>query len=231
MENLNNGKFIIIEGADGTGKTTQLKKIADYCIKLKKEVKILDFPQYENFWGKMIGRFLRGEFGELDNVNPYLISPIYALDQGEASSKIKTWLDKGYIVLSNRYLTSSMAHQTAKFEGETEKERYLSWLMEMGYNQLGLIKEHITIVLDVETKISIKNAKKAYERKSFYMKDKDIAEESKYHQKKSRNMYQELSNRFDWWHRIECMGKNGNLLTIEEVHKKVLKTLYSNNIL
>jgi dTMP kinase len=114
-ENMNKGRFIIIEGTDGAGKTTQLGLLKTWLENKGYKTKTLDFPQYQEFWGSLVGRFLAGEFGTLDEVDPYLASPLYMLDQSTQSKNIRKWLKQGYFVLSNRYVTSSMGHQTAKF--------------------------------------------------------------------------------------------------------------------
>ncbi|MCA9385091.1 hypothetical protein KC717_00420 [Candidatus Dojkabacteria bacterium] len=215
------GKFIIIEGTDGSGKTTQLEELKDYLETQGTTVKVIDFPQYEEFWGSMVGRFLSGEFGKLEDVNPYIIAPAYMLDQATQSKNIIEWINKGYIVLSNRYVTSSMAHQTCKFSNTEEQNKFLSWLTEAAYNHIGLIKEDITIVLSADPKISKELAQQSKHRKTNYTRGIDIAEDHESHISDSAHMYKSLCERFDTWHLIDCMN-DSKIDSIENIHKKIV---------
>ena len=122
------GKFIVIEGTDGSGKTTQFNLLKR---RLKKEgVKLLvtDFPRYyESVWGKMVGEFLTGKYGKFDEVHPYLVVLPYMIDQYTWSRDFgKPWLEKGGVILSNRYFTSNV-HQIAKMKTRAQK-KYRNWL-------------------------------------------------------------------------------------------------------
>lgn len=231
MDHTKVGKFIIIEGTDGAGKTTQLTLLKDWLEKKGYKTKTLDFPQYNQFWGSMVGRFLNGDFGELNNINPYLASLPYLLDQSTQSIYIKKWIQEGYIVLSNRYVTSSMGHQTAKFltkkdiKLNTEANHYLEWLEKAAYEEIGLVREDMTIVLYVDPEVTIKLSRKAMLRKS-YAKARDIAEEDKLHQILSARTFQYLSKRFTNWKLINCMIKN-QIDSIPNIHKKVLEVVNS----
>lgn len=218
------GKFIIIEGTDGSGKTTQLGLLKECLEKNGKKVKTLDFPQYEEFWGKTVGRFLKGDFGELDEVNPYLASLPYMLDQSSQSKQLNEWLDSGYTVLSNRYVTSSMAHQTCKFKEEKEQDEYLSWLTHAAYEELGLVKEDVTIVLYALPEISKTLSQESRARKSNYTSGKDIAEDHENHIKDSAEMYTKLCDVYESWDLINCM--NGNEIdSIGNIHQMIIRKL------
>ncbi len=215
------GKFIIIEGTDGSGKTTQLTLLKKWLEDQGIKTKTLDFPQYDEFWGKMVGRYLRGEFGELDDVNPYLPSVLFLLDQASQSRKINKWLKEGYFVLSNRYVQSSMAHQTAKFKGEKEQRDYLSWLEEGAFKELGLVPEDLTVVLYANPDILKELSLKSRVRKKSYTITKDIAEDHKTHQQDSSKMYVKLCKDKATWELLNCMDEEGKLLAIDLIHEKV----------
>lgn len=116
------GKLVVIDGTDGSGKATQTRKLLSYFAKQKIPYKYIDFPRYyTSFHGKMVGRFLAGEFGSRDTANPYLASLTYAMDRLTARDELVDWLDEGDIIIANRYTTSNFAFQGArvpKEEGE-----------------------------------------------------------------------------------------------------------------
>jgi dTMP kinase len=227
----NKGKFIVIEGTDGSGKTTQLKLLANFLKAKSVSHQILDFPQYDSFWGKIIGKFLRGEFGELDEVSPYLIQPFYMLDQASKASDIEKWKSTGDIILANRYITSSMAHQTSKLP-KGERETFLKWMTEAGYNRLKVAKEDLVIVLYIPVKTSMELAqnKNSKARKSYALLGREIAEEDYAHQKKSGDMYLELSRKYSHWRLINCINEKEELKSIEEIHDEIVKVLADEGI-
>src|SRR3989344_2308491 len=114
MKDAKKGKIIVIEGGDGSGKATQSKLLIEYLEKNSIPHAYLDFPNYSSFYGKLVGKFLRGEFGDLDSVSPYLASLTFALDRLSSKDTIENHLKAGKIVVMNRYATSNMAHQGSK---------------------------------------------------------------------------------------------------------------------
>jgi dTMP kinase len=220
-----NGKFIIFEGTDGSGKTTQFNLTKEYLEGKGHKVKTLDFPRYGEFWGQLLGRFLSGEFGELEDVDPYIITPIYLLDQVSQNNNIRSWLEEGYIVMSNRYVTSNMAHQSAKISDPVKREQFLSWFKRACYSELNAVKEDMTIVLYASPEVTVKNALKDFDRKQNYTNGKlDIAEMNTHHQISSAQMYFELSHKIPTWNLIDCM-KEEKMDTIENVQKKIVKLI------
>src|SRR5476649_976963 len=111
------GKFIVIEGSDGVGKKTQADLLIKMFRRIGKQVVFYDFPQYEkSFFGQMVAKYLNGDFGDVGDVSPHLISVLYAGDRFEAAEHIRHDLNKGKIVISNRYTQSNMAFQAAKLK-------------------------------------------------------------------------------------------------------------------
>lgn len=220
------GKFIVIEGIDGAGKTTQLGLLKTWLEEEHgKNVETLDFPQYGEFWGKLAGRFLNGEFGELDQVSPYLASLPYFLDQASRAGKIRTALEAGKWVLSNRYLSSSLIHQTSRIAGESAKADFRAWLTEAAYTHAGLFKEDAVIALYVDPAVSIENARKARERKAAaYAKDRDIAEENFQHFIDTAAEVIKACELYPHWRLVDCMEgdePSRALMSIDQVQQKV----------
>jgi len=226
---LKKGKLIVIDGADGSGKGTQTKKLLGYLKKTKLKNKYITFPRYyTSFHGKHVGRFLTGEFGGNNEVSPYLSSLAFALDRLHARDEIVEWLQDGNLVVADRYVTASMAHQGSKMPPRKRKV-FVNWLYDMEYKEHKLPKEDLVLYLYVPVKISQKLLEKKGLRK--YTKGKDKAEADVKHQQASINMYRQFCKRYKHWVEIKCVDNKGKLFSIEEVHDKILDALKDKNII
>lgn len=123
------GRMIIIEGADGTGKTTQLEILADRLKAGGHAVSTYDFPSKDGSpVGELIGAFLRGRYGA---VTPEFLSLAFSIDRLTMKKDILADLDAGRFVLCDRYVSSNIAFQGAKLEDparRAELDRLLRWL-------------------------------------------------------------------------------------------------------
>ena len=155
MQN-NKGKFIVIDGTDGSGKATQAGLLAE---KIKKEnfsVELADFPQYGQKSAGLIEEYLNGKYGTAADVGPYRGSIFYACDRYDASFKIKKWLNEDKIVVSNRYVTANMAHQGGKIKNAEDRKKYFNWLNDLEYEIFNIPKPDINIILHVDAAIAQK---------------------------------------------------------------------------
>jgi len=225
------GRLIVIDGADGSGKQTQAEILVKHLINKGKKVKYIDFPRYySSFHGEIVGRFLAGEFGQLDQVSPYLISLAYALDRASAKQEMDDWLASGGIIVSNRYAPSSMAHQVARVE-EKKQKQFIDWLDELEYRVHKIPREDIVVYLYVPYKIGLQLTKKKKKRDYTNGKSLDIAEKDIDHRIKSEKMYLKLAKLNPHWLKIDSVDKKGNLKSIENIHKKILSELKKKKIL
>lgn len=212
------GKLIVIDGGDGSGKTTQAQLLVDYLKERKIPVKYVDFPQYyKSFHGKMVGQFLKGEFGKIDEVSPYLASLAYALDRASIKREMDEFLAQGGIIVANRYTTSSMAHQAAKCKTEKEQNEFLKWIYDLEYKVHKVPKENIVIYLHVPYQYAAELIRKRALQKNI---EQDIAEKSLDHQKRSEEMYLLLAKKYKHWKTIECI-KDGAIIDKEIIQKKI----------
>lgn len=215
--------FGVIEGADGVGKSTQHKLLADR-IRRELHVKVVtfDFPQYETtLGGKLVGQFLSGEFGGINDIHPKLASLPYAMDRWQAKSKIKNVIDKGEIVLANRYVLSSKAHQTAKLPAK-KREEFLKFIDELEYKVFGIPKEDFNIFLYVPALKAQKLVDKKSERNYLKGKKRDIHEADGNHLSAATQMYIDLAKRFPKKiFMINCSNSKGKLMTPVEIHELV----------
>jgi len=225
------GKLIVIDGADGSGKQTQAALLVDYLKKEKYKVKYFDFPRYySSFHGEIIGRFLAGEFGKMNQISPYLISLAYALDRASAKEEMEERLEKDGIIICNRYTTSNMAHQTARLP-QNQRKKFLDWLDELEYRVHRIPRENLVIYLYVPWEIGYQLTSQKGKRGYTKGKKLDIAEADIKHRKKAEQMYLYLAKKFNHWVGINCIDNKGNLKTREKIHQEILKILKAKNII
>lgn len=218
------GKLVVIEGSDGSGKGTQLSLLVDYLKAHQLPYATLDFPQYyKTFFGKWIGRFLKGEFGRVEDLPPYLLMFPYAADRWQAKEDIERWLAEGKMVVSNRY-TGSNAYQAAKLP-KAERERFIKWSFEMEYEAFGIPKEDLVVFLYVPYAVSQQLIEQKNARK--YLgngKTKDIHESNMPLMQEVERVYLDFCIRFPHWVKIDCT-KNGEILPKEVIHNKIVDLL------
>jgi len=217
------GRLIVIDGGDGSGKTVQSELLIKYLVGQGVKVKYLDFPRYyTSFHGRIVGRFLAGEFGKLDDVSPYLASLAYALDRASAKQEMDEWLSHGGLIVSNRYATSNMAHQGARLP-EAKRKEFVEWVDELEYKVHKIPREDIVIYLYVPWQIGLELTKKKGDR-AYLGKGQDILEMDLLHRQASEQMYLKLVKLRRNWVSIDCTEK-GKLLPKEEIHRKLLQVL------
>lgn len=214
------GVFIVIEGIDGSGKATQTALLKHRLEQLGRRVLIGDFPRYyTSEWGKLVGRLLTGEFGTLDEINPHLSVLPFMIDEYVWSRDVaRPWIEKGGIILSNRYFTSNV-HNIAKLRGRAQHQ-YRQWLWRMGYRELGILKPDVATFFDVPPAITRKLNRKKERRTYLQGKKEDIAERNWEHQKRAYRAYLHEVRLNDWWVKIRCMTK-GKLDPPDVIHKRV----------
>ncbi len=215
MENTS-GKFIVIDGTDGSGKTTQLNLLK---AKLEEEgyaVAVADFPQYNTKSAGLVEEYLSGKYGNADEVDPYKASIFYAVDRYDASQKIKQWLNEGRIVLANRYTSASLGHQGCKIDNPLERKVFFNWLYDLEYKIFEIPKPDLTLILQVEPEISFQLAHERA-REDWVGKTHDIHENDFEHLKKAEQVYVEIANTLPGFRLIKCTHNN-QILSRESIH-------------
>lgn len=190
------GKLIAIEGIDGSGKNTQVRLLEQELESRGITVYCTGFPQYDSWFGKMVAQFLNGELGPLDQVDPHFSALLYAGDRFEAKSKIVTSLNRGSIVLADRYVGSNLAHQTARVPAEKRAE-FLSWIEHLEYGIYDLPREDLVLYLRVppheaQTLVTKKPAR------SYTNSKQAILEANIKHLEEAAGMYDSLSRQSPW---------------------------------
>ena len=148
------GKFIVFEGIDGSGKSTQAKLL---IAQLKKEgyaTALIDFPQYGKKSAGLVEKYLNGKYGNAQKVGPYRASIFYACDRYDTSFTIREWLAQGKIVISDRYIGSNIGHQGGKIKNKKERKKFLRWLYKLEYELFEIPKPNFSFILRVPPKIA-----------------------------------------------------------------------------
>ena len=221
--------FIVIEGLDGAGKSTQVNRIREELRKRRIESEYLHFPRFDApLYGDLIARFLRGELGGLDDVNPYLVALLYAGDRKEASERIAGWLAEGKCVIADRYVYSNVAYQCAKIADPQEREQLRRWIMETEYSHNGIIRPDKSLFLDVPfafTKRKLEEARTGEER-GYLNGKQDIHEASLSLQERVREVYLDQARRDETFRVVECSDQQGNMLPAETIFGRIYDEIF-----
>lgn len=229
IKKLKRGKLIVIDGIDGSGKATQVRHLAERFKKDGQKIQTIDFPRYEdNFFGKLIGEYLSGTYGDFIQVDPRVASVLYAADRFETSKKIRVWLDAGYHVIADRYVSANQIHQGGKIPDAAERKTFLEWLDRMEHSVFAIPRPDLVIYLDVPFEVSKEwLQQKVAQRKKKYLKGKkDVAEDNLLHLEHSRNGALYMAKNYPNWEKIECCDGMVCMLP-EAVHEEVYKTVKS----
>ena len=226
--------FVVIEGLDGAGKSTQINLLQDWLGKKRIEYKYLHFPRTDSqFFGEMIARFLRGEFGDINRVDPYIVALLYAGDRKDAASLILTWIKSGNLVLVDRYVFSNIAFQCAKLLNPEKRELLRKWIIKLEYEYYNIPKPDINLFLDVPFKFTsqrLTSTRKGSERD--YLNGKqDIHEANLEFQNRVREVYLQEVESDENIKIINCSKSDNKMLTPEKIFEKILIILKTNNIL
>ena len=218
------GKLIIIEGTDGSGKQTQSQLLHDRLYNKGIKVKKISFPDYESPSSSLVKMYLNGDFGkDAQSVNAYAASSFYGVDR-YASFKTK-WekeYENEYVIISDRYTTSNIVHQSSKIDDFEDKMKCINWIEDFEYNKLGIPSPDLVVFLNVPIEYTF-NLMENRENKITGDKSKDIHESNKEYLIKSYNSAIELA-KIKGWIIIDCV-KNGKIRMIEDINDEIYRNI------
>lgn len=216
--------LIVLEGLDGAGKSTQVKKLRTYLESLFGSLEYIHFPRYDApVYGELISRFLRGDFGSNEAVHPQLVALLFAEDRHGAAPEMKRTLTSGGNVLLDRYVYSNIAYQCAKLKDSEEAADLREWIFNTEYGNFGLPRPDLNIFLDVP--IGFVESKLRSQRggadREYLSGGQDIHEADMEFQKKVRDIYRRQCEIDPKFIRIDCSDENGNMLPPGAIFDKV----------
>lgn len=226
--------FIVIEGLDGSGKSTQLKLLKQYLNENQITFKYLHFPRTdEGVFGDLVSRFLRGDLGKIDQVDPYLVGLIYAGDRNDAKHLINQWKEEVDLVIVDRYVYSNMAFQGAKLNNDADKNALRQWLDNLEYKHYQIPKPDLSLFLDVPfsfTEKSLTNVRQGDDRD--YLQGKtDIHEADLSFQEKVRQEYLSLVATDKTFKQLNCYNEQMHMLQPDQIFEKIITELKNNRII
>jgi dTMP kinase len=214
------GKLIVIEGVDGSGKRTQTELLSRALSARGIDCLTVSFPHYDSFFGRMIGRFLNGEFGPLDAVDPHFAALLYAGDRLEAKPQLEAALAADKTILADRYVASNLAHQGARVAREKRGD-FLAWLRRLEYEVYGLPAESLVVYLRARPA----QAQQLVERKAaraYTTQKHDLLEANLVHLEQAAGVYDELAAEPNWV-TVECFDAASQAMRPPEaIHRDVL---------
>lgn len=224
--------LVVLEGLDGAGKSTQVKKLRNYLESLFGAIEYIHFPRYDApVYGDLISRFLRGDFGNNETVHPQLVALLFAEDRHGAAPAMKEELAKGGCVLLDRYVYSNIAYQCAKLKSQEEAEELRKWIFNTEYGDFGLPVPDLNIFLDVpigfvESKL---RSQRGGDDRSYLEGAQDIHEADIEFQKKVRAIYRRQCELDPKFIRIDCSDEYGEMLPPGAIFAKI-KEIIDNTV-
>lgn len=216
--------LIVLEGLDGAGKSTQVKLLKEYLVSKGVNLRYLHFPRYDSpLYGELIGKYLRGDFGKIDEVHPQIVALLFALDRMDASADIKKWLAAGDCVLLDRYVYSNIAYQCSKImmqpqfeENREELARELrNWIFDTEYNKYGIPKPDLNLFLNVPIEFvdsKLKESREADDDRHYLNGKTDIHEADIRFQISVREIYLQQTELDPNFVKVCCEDAQGKML-------------------
>lgn len=214
---MNNGKLIVLEGIDGSGKSAQYRRL---CSRFEEEgiaFRHIVFPRYDQESSALIRMYLGGAFGDdPEAVNAYAASTFYAVDRYASYQRVwKDYYQGGGFVVSDRYTTSNAVHQGSKVP-EGERAEFFRWLYDLEYDRMGLPRPDLVVLLDMPVELSEQLMRKREQSTGTHA---DIHERDEDYLKKCRDVALHAAKYYGW--RTVSCAKNGAIRGVEDIHEEV----------
>ena len=220
--------LIVLEGLDGAGKSTQLRMMRERAAESGHAIGFLHFPRVETpLYGETIARFLRGEFGDIDAVDPYTVALLFAGDRAAAAPTIRRWLGEGKWVFLDRYVYSNVGYQCAKVNDEAGRRRLRDWILDLEFGIYGIPRPDVSLFLDVPsrfTEAKLSEGRSGADRE-YLQGGRDVHEASTEFQRRVRGMYLDAAREDPALRVIDCSDGEGRMLPPEAIFEKIIEEI------
>jgi dTMP kinase len=205
------GRLIVVEGGDASGKRTQVKLLIDALESAGVRSAHFTFPRYESPIGRVIGRALKGAYGDFRALHPHLASALYTVDRAAAAPRMRELLADA-VVVCDRYTPSNIAYQAAKLPID-ERQQFIAELEEIEYEDIGLPKPDFVLYLDVPVDLA---RTLALSRGALDQHEADLA-----YQEEVARVYRGLISVREQWELVPC-AHGDSMRSREDIHRDVL---------
>ena len=216
--------FIVLEGLDGAGKSTQIRMLRQLFADRGVESEYVHFPRFDSpVYGQLIARFLRGEFGGVQEVDPYLVALIFAGDRADAAQQIRQWLAEGKAVVLDRYVYSNVGFQCAKLPAGEERDRLADWIVNLEFGHNALPRPDLSLFLDVPfafTERKLSEVREGDDR-DYLQGGQDIHEASLQLQQDVRSVYLASAAKDPSLRVVDCSDASGAMESPEGIFAKI----------
>ena len=216
--------FIVLEGLDGAGKSTQIKLLRQLFASRGIDSEYVHFPRFDSpVFGELIARFLRGELGSIESVDPYIVALLFAGDRADMAPQIRAWQAEGKVVIVDRYVYSNIGYQCAKLPTEEQRAKLKQWILDTEYGYYNIPSPDLSLFLDVPFAFTAKSLTEQREGddRAYLNGSKDIHESSLDLQQMVRNVYLEAAKTDEALEVINCSNAEGGMDTPEGIFARI----------
>ncbi len=217
--------FIVLEGVDGSGKSTQIANLQRMFAQQGVPSEYLHFPRFDApYFGDLIARFLRGELGSIEQVDPYVVALLYAGDRRDAAVQIREWIAEGKVVICDRYVYSNVGYQCAKIADADEREKLREWILSLEYDYFSIPRPDMSLFLDVPfafTERKLLQEVREGDDRSYLHGKKDIHEQSMDLQRAVRQVYIDAAKHDDNMHVVDCSADDDTMASPEQIFERI----------
>ena len=216
--------FIVLEGLDGAGKSTQIKLLRQLFASRGIDSEYVHFPRFDSpVFGELIARFLRGELGSIESVDPYIVALLFAGDRADMAPQIRAWQAEGKVVIVDRYVYSNIGYQCAKLATEEQRAKLKQWILDTEYGYYNIPRPDLSLFLDVPFAFTAKSLTEQREGddRAYLNGSKDIHESSLDLQQMVRNVYLEAAKTDEALEVINCSNAEGGMDTPEGIFARI----------
>ena len=220
--------FIVLEGLDGAGKSTQIKQLRELLTSRGIESEYVHFPRFDSpVFGELIARFLRGELGSVESVDPYIVALLFAGDRADMAPQIRAWQAEGKVVIVDRYVYSNIGYQCAKLATDEQRAKLKQWILDTEYGYYNIPRPDLSLFLDVPFAFTAKSLTEQREGddRAYLNGEKDIHESSLDLQQMVRNVYLEAAKSDEALQVIDCSNAEGGMDTPQGIFSRIEKVV------